>query len=113
MMYQLPALFVRHSGWRFMNYGFTPLGSDGDALALDAGDEADRYCIRLYHHVAGAVDLRDLDVLEVGSGRGGGSYFVKSYLGPSQMVGLDYSEHAVLRLNVSVSGRGRPRAASR
>ena len=95
MMYQLMARFARHREWRFMNYGFTPLVSDGDALVLYACDEADRYCIQLYHHVAGAIDLRGLDVLEVGSGRGGGSYFVKRYLGPSQMVGLDYSEHAV------------------
>jgi len=78
-----------------MNYGFTSPASDGDVLTLDTVDEADRYCIQLYHHVAGAVELQGLAVLEVGSGRGGGSYFVKRYLGPSQMVGLDYSEHAV------------------
>jgi len=95
MMYQLLARFARHREWRFMNYGFTSTPSDGDALVLDAADEADRYCIQLYHHVAGAVDLQGLDALEVGSGRGGGSYFVKRYLGPTQMVGLDYSEHAV------------------
>jgi len=95
MMYQLMARFILHREWRFMNFGFASLASDGDAFALDAGDEADRYCIQLYHHVAGAVELQDLEVLEVGSGRGGGSYFVKHYLGPSQMVGLDYSEHAV------------------
>ncbi len=95
MMYQLMARFIRHREWRFMNYGFIPPASDGDALTLDAGDEADRYCIQLYHYVAGAVELQDLEVLEVGSGRGGGSYFVKRHLGPAQMVGLDYSEHAV------------------
>ena len=95
MMYQLMARFIRHREWRFMNFGFASLPSDGDGLALDAGDEADRYCIQLYYHIAGAVELQDLEVLEVGSGRGGGACFVKRYLGPAQMVGLDYSEHAV------------------
>lgn len=95
MMYQLMARFIRHREWRFMNYGFTHLASDLDAFTLDVADEPDRYSIQLYNHVAGAVELQGLDALEVGCGRGGGSYFVKRYLGPSHMVGLDYSEQAV------------------
>ena len=53
------------------------------------------YYMQLYDHVAGAVDLRDLKVLEVGSGRGGGADYIKRYLKPESMVGLDISENAV------------------
>ena len=57
--------------WTFMNYGFAP--SAGAPLPLEPVDEIDRYCIQLYHHVASAVDLAGREVLEVGSGRGGGA----------------------------------------
>src|SRR5262245_29330717 len=83
----------RAPDWSFMNYGFAEEGSPG--LELDAADEANRYCIQLYQHVAGAVDLAGCNVLEVGSGRGGGASFVKRYLRPAQMIGLDLSENAV------------------
>jgi hypothetical protein len=55
-----------------MNYGYTPLGS-APALQLEIPDEPDRMCIQLYQDAAGAVVLRDRDLLEVGSGRGGGA----------------------------------------
>jgi len=45
--------------------------------------------------VASAVDLRDCRVVEVGSGRGSGSSFVKRYLLPAHMIGVDLSSHAV------------------
>ncbi len=83
------------SSWSFMNYGFAPLDQNEQPLTLQADDEADRYCIQLYHHVATAIDLSELDVLEVGSGRGGGASFVKRYLKPTTMTGVDFSPKAV------------------
>lgn len=80
--------------WTFMNYGYTGVAAS-QKLNLDPADEADRYCIQLYHHVAGAVDLRGRDILEVGSGRGGGASFIKRYLEPGRMVGVDLSQKAV------------------
>jgi len=77
----------------FMNYGYA--ASESNALALGGADEADRNWIQLYHHVAGAIDLCGLTVLEVGSGRGGGASFIKRYLKPARMIGLDLSEHAI------------------
>ena len=53
--------------WTFMNYGYAAPGAE--ALALVEADEPDRHCIQLYDHVAGAVDLKECVVLEVGSGR--------------------------------------------
>ena len=59
-----------------MNYGYAPLDPQTEKLVLDDADESDRYCIQLYQHVASAVDRLGLSVLEVGSGRGGGSGYI-------------------------------------
>lgn len=81
--------------WRFMNYGFAPLNADDPVLSLQPSDEPNRSSIQLYHHVASAIPLAGLDVLEVGCGRGGGASYVKRYLRPKQMTGVDFSAKAV------------------
>jgi len=80
--------------WSFMNYGYAMPGSD--SLILEKSDEPDRHWIQLYHHVAGAIDLKGLEVLEVGSGRGGGSSYIQRYLKPARTIGVDLSQQAVL-----------------
>jgi SAM-dependent methyltransferase len=85
----------REAEWAFMNYGFVDLDPHAKPLALSPSDEKDRLCIQLYHHVAGAVDLRGLDVLEVGCGRGGGCSYIWGYLGPRSVVGVDLSQKAI------------------
>ena len=72
-----------------MNYGYVAPDFN---LKLDSCDEAERYCIQLYHHVANAVGLAELDVLEVGCGRGGGASYVKRYLHPRSLTGVDFSQ---------------------
>jgi len=81
--------------WGFMNYGYAPLDAAAPPLALQPEDEPNRYSAQLYHYVASRVPLAGLDVLEVGSGRGGGASFVKRYLQPRQMTGVDFSAKAV------------------
>ncbi len=93
--YQFLARFYKRKDWSFINYGYAPLDGQTEKLQLDDADEPNRYCIQLYHHVASVVELRDLMVLEVGSGRGGGSYYIKSFLKPNHMVGVDFSHRAV------------------
>jgi len=77
--------------WVFMNYGFAAAGSAARPRHLDPEDEQDRYCIQLYDHVLGDTDLRELDVLEVGCGRGGGASFISRYRRPRSMTGVDLS----------------------
>ena len=77
---------------RFMNYGYF---SEELSLTLNKEDEKDRYSIQLYHHVASQIDLKGLKVLEVGSGRGGGSAYISKYLDVSEMFGVDISPTAV------------------
>lgn len=84
-----------------MNYGYAPLDTQTENFNLYDDDEQNRYCIQLYNHVANYVNLRNLNVLEVGSGRGGGSHYIKRYLEPKTMVGVDFSEKAVAFCNKS------------
>ena len=81
--------------WGFMNYGYALLHGEAYPLALEAPEEPNRYSIQLYHYVAARVPLAGRDVLEVGCGRGGGASFVKRYLQPRQMTGVDFSPKAV------------------
>jgi SAM-dependent methyltransferase len=101
---QLAAL-DRDTDMLFMNYGWAALDDMSPApqmekilmavresenqLALLPKDEKDRYCIQLYHRTLAAVDVRGMDVLEVGSGRGGGASYIQRYLAPRSMTGLD------------------------
>jgi ubiquinone/menaquinone biosynthesis C-methylase UbiE len=91
--YEYLARSHRAADWTFMNYGYYESGAP--TLPLDEADEADRHFIQLYEHVAGAVDLTGCRVLEVGSGRGGGSSFIRRYLQPAQITGVDLSQNAV------------------
>jgi len=76
----------------FMNYGYA---SESEKIKLRKIDEKNRYCIQLYHHVASAINLKDKDLLEVGCGRGGGSYYIVRYFKPSSMTGVDFSGKSI------------------
>ncbi len=93
--YQFLARHYQTREWSFMNYGYAPLDDHSETLRLNEADEPDRYAIQLYHHVASAVDLRNLDVLEIGSGRGGGASYVARYLKPKTLTGMDFSDRAI------------------
>ncbi|MGE0151505.1 MAG: class I SAM-dependent methyltransferase [Reyranellaceae bacterium] len=81
--------------WQYMNYGFAALDEAERMPTLRAEDQADRYAINLYHHVASQVPLEGRDVLEVGCGRGGGSSYIARYLKPARMTGVDISSSAI------------------
>lgn len=96
VVYELLARRVQTADWSFMNYGYAPLPDSVEtSLALLPEDEPDRLCIQLYEHALGGADLENLDVLEVGSGRGGGAAYLSRYRHPRSMVGVDFSQSAV------------------
>jgi hypothetical protein len=69
--------------WAFMNYGYAPATVDAVGTPpLRSSDERDRLCIQLYLHAIDHSDMRGKDVLEVGSGRGGGASYISRYLQP-------------------------------
>jgi len=82
-----------------MNYGYVGLDPDAPPLALAPEDEAQRYCIHLYHQVAAQLNLRGLDVLEVGSGRGGGASYIARYLEPKSVTGIDLAPDVIAFCN--------------
>ena len=87
-------LYRNHSDWRCINYGYLPL-KESDLPELKPGEECERLPLSLYHYSASKVPLKGLDVLEVGSGRGGGASFVHRYHNPHSMTGLELSRNGV------------------
>lgn len=80
--------------WTFMNYGFWD-----EAIAhlpLADADAPHRPFIGLYERVTRDLDLSGKDVVEIGSGRGGGASYLARTKKPQWMFGLDYSQQATL-----------------
>ncbi|MCK4764159.1 MAG: methyltransferase domain-containing protein [Candidatus Aminicenantes bacterium] len=102
----LAKAYHQREDWNFMNYGYAPLNGGKEKLNLNDEDEENRYSAFLYHHVASAVELKGLNVLEVGSGRGGGADYIKRYLKPKTMTGVDFSENAVKFCNKKYADNG-------
>jgi len=78
--------------WTFMNYGYA---AEAGLPALLPSDEPNRFCVQLYGHLAGKVDLAGKKVLEIGSGRGGGADYINRGLNPAAVTGIDFSPYAV------------------
>lgn len=93
--YETLVVLDRDRDITFMNYGYAGLDDSKNEIALNDEDQANRYCIQLYHHVVASIDLREKDVVEVGSGRGGGASYITRYLGPRSMRGIDFSKRAI------------------
>jgi len=58
-------------------------------IPLAPGDEPNRACIQLYHHVAAQEELRGKNVLEVSCGHGGGASYLTRALEPKSYTALD------------------------
>ena len=106
LVYWLVARFYNYLSSRdrdakitFMNFGFASPESGTDASDNDGTDpEARRKA--LYWKVAGGIcaagwDWSQKDVLEVGSGRGGGADYLAARLEPRSYQGVDLSAKAV------------------
>ncbi|MCB9884652.1 MAG: class I SAM-dependent methyltransferase [Planctomycetes bacterium] len=90
---RLASKFTQRS-WTFMNYGYEQ-EAGAALLPLDPEDEPDRLCAQLYEQVVAGVGLRGREVVEVGSGRGGGASYLTRTHRPSRYTGIDYSAAAV------------------
>jgi ubiquinone/menaquinone biosynthesis C-methylase UbiE len=71
----------------FLNYAYeeNPVMN----IPLAPGDEPNRACIQLYHHVATQVELRGKNVLEVSCGHGGGASYLARTFQPKNYTALD------------------------
>jgi len=97
-VYELLAIKFKVKDWCFMNYGYAH-SKDEAPLQLDALDEINRYPIQLYHYLATKTKIDGLHILEVGSGRGGGCWYIKKYLDAENIIGLDIASNAVKLAN--------------
>lgn len=103
--------FIRKPLWRFwhswiisrekkdvvmtcMNYGYAGL-DELHTVELKSRDEDERYGLQMYHQAASWVSLEGKEVLEVGSGRGGGASYLARYLNPASYVGVDLSDPGI------------------
>ena len=91
--YQRLGKRAHDSGWTFMNYGYKY--KNQKTLNLTSKDESNRMFIQLYDYVASQIPIKDGEILEVGSGRGGGSSFLSRYHHPKSITGIDYSKSAI------------------
>jgi ubiquinone/menaquinone biosynthesis C-methylase UbiE len=82
--------FDREGAVNFMNYGYNSINGEKRTFLYEE-DEMNRYCIQLYDRVVRYNDLKDKDILEVGSGRGGGASYITRYYSPKSYTGLDIS----------------------
>lgn len=76
-----------------MNYGYASLPGEAPLSMAPPPDVAEQNGLQLYARVAASgrrgTALGGLDVIEIGSGRGGGAAFIASAMGPRRMTGLD------------------------
>ncbi len=74
----------------FMNYGFI----DDTHLELIEEDEKSRLFIQLYNRNIRDLEIEGKQILEVGSGRGGGASWIARTYSPEMLTAIDYSPEA-------------------
>ncbi len=91
--YELLAKFVPAEDWHFMNYGYEP---NADEAPLHLNEQVlQPYPLQMYHYLATKTALATKDVLEVGSGRGGGARYLANAMNPNSYLGIDLAQSAV------------------
>ncbi len=104
-VYETVAKKFKVADWQFMNYGYEPHSYELP-LRLHTEDEVNRYSIQLYHYLASIPEISGKEILEVGSGRGGGANYISKYLKPAKITGLDIAHNAVKLANEKHSCEG-------
>jgi ubiquinone/menaquinone biosynthesis C-methylase UbiE len=82
----------------YMNYGYS---FNNQKIQLNEKDEKDRYSAQLYDHMVSKIPISGKSILEVGSGRGGGLYFITRYHKPLKATGVELDEQAVRFCNTN------------
>lgn len=86
----------RHHQLTFMNFGYSDPAAP---IPLDETDEKNRYGVQLYHHLAEMTDIENRDIVEVGSGRGGGLAYIARKFHPASALGIDLEKTVVIFSN--------------
>jgi len=75
----------------FMNFGYS---KKGDEIHIDEQNEINRYCTQLYHHLAIETEIKNKDIVEIGSGRGGGLFYIAKNFAAKTAIGIDLDKQA-------------------
>ncbi len=92
--YELLARYIPAEDWHFMNYGYVPEPGE-PSLPSEADAINQYYPMQMYYCLAAKTEIAGKDVLEVGSGRGGGARLITQQLQPRRYTGLDLAQNAV------------------
>lgn len=77
---------------QFMNYGYH---DPNHHVPLPNHHEPNRYSIQLYHQFIQHVPIDQKDIVEIGSGRGGGIFYLTQTFHPKSAIGIDLEEKAI------------------
>src|SRR5688500_12939062 len=92
--YELLAKRISAEDWHFMNYGYMP--NQGEPpVSIPDDPKIQKYPMQMYHYLAAKTDMKGKQVLEVGSGRGGGARYVAGAFQPASYIGMDIAQSAV------------------
>ena len=75
-----------------MNYGYH---DDKIVLQLTDKEEPNRYSLQLYYHFTENIKIENQEIVEIGSGRGGGLAFLVNQLKPAKAIGIELNQKAV------------------
>lgn len=93
IIYEILATRIPANDWQFMNYGYIPKECEAP---LDFKECPLQQCsLQMYHYLALKTCLEGKNVLEVGSGRGGGANHIAGTLSPLSYTGMDLAHSAV------------------
>ncbi|MBN1364205.1 MAG: class I SAM-dependent methyltransferase [Syntrophaceae bacterium] len=91
--YDLASYLLNDVDITFFNCGYSDIGME--ELMLLPEDKQECNCISLYNHLTSTIKIQDLDVLEIGCGRGGGASYISRYLKPKSVTAIDISPKAI------------------
>jgi ubiquinone/menaquinone biosynthesis C-methylase UbiE len=92
--YEILARKISAEDWHFMNYGYMPNDGEG-SLTLPDDPNIQKYPLQMYHYLAAKTEVKGKNLLEVGSGRGGGAKYIAGSLQPASYTGMDIAQSAV------------------
>lgn len=92
--YEILAKRIPAEDWQFMNYGYVP-NDDEPPVSLPDDPKVQKYPMQMYHYLAAKAEIKGKNVLEVGSGRGGGARYVAGSFQPASYTGMDIAQSAV------------------
>ncbi|WP_394849565.1 class I SAM-dependent methyltransferase [Pendulispora brunnea] len=109
-LYEMPLSVEDFRGFPFMNLGYhpTPDGPPIQELELTERDRKFQCNSALYRLWLKSSDITGKEVVEVGSGRGGGGSFLTRYFKPRSYTGVDGSRQQVAHCTEAYAGHAHP-----